>query len=275
MALKIKPGQVVPEHWTSNDWEEKARENPLYAVMTTPDLIEADAENFSPEMLESFFAKGQRVFAKHIAPRIPLVRTGADTPYMVEYGCGMGRILKAVLEAGHPCSGIDISPTMLRHCRDLVPGVRSLHLLDENNRCDLDDACADVVFSFAVLKHIHRLSIYACAVDEMLRVLKPGGLLMLNVNCQDFERTGFDNPHRTENFEEYSLHFEPGKDKPYQRRAYTTWSGVYIGYDWLKHRLDNGGVSVLDTYYHTLKKKQGIWLVGTKGDSRPFSSAVK
>lgn len=264
MAFKLKPGEKVPAHWSTNDWEEKARENPLYAVMTTPDLVDADPENFSAENLESFFAKGQRVYANHIAPRLGLVTTGAAPLHMVEYGCGMGRILRAVLEAGHSCSGIDISQTMLRHCSNLVPGVRALHLLDAHNRCDVPDASADVVFSFAVLKHIHRLSIFDVAVAEMLRILKPGGLMLLNVNCRDFVEADFDAPHRTENFETYCLYYVPGGIKPYKRHDYKTWSGVYISHSRLCGQLAAGGVTVHDTYHHTLKKKQGLWLVGTK-----------
>jgi SAM-dependent methyltransferase len=264
MSMKIEPGKNVPEHWSSNSWEEKAKENPLFAVMTTPDLIDADPEQFSPEMLETFFAKGRRVFSAHIAPRIPLIDTGVAVPYLVEYGCGVGRILKAVLEAGYPCSGIDVSPTMLRHCESLVPGVKSLHLLDERNHCDLPDESADLVYTFAVLKHIHRLSIYEAAVHEMTRVLKPGGVLLINVNSGDYQYTDIDHPNRTENYETYSLHFEPDASAPYQRRDYTTWSGVYIGHQWLRDRLADGGVTVREVYYHTPKKKQGIWMVGTK-----------
>lgn len=264
MALKIKPGEKVPDHWSVNDWEQKARENPLYAVMTTTDLVDADSEEFTQEQLDSFFAKGQRVFQKHIAPRLSMIKTGSAKPTLVEYGSGMGRILKAVIEAGYPCSGIDISPTMLRHSRNLVPGVQSLHLLDGDNKCDMADGCADLVFSFAVMKRIPRLSVYEAALDEMTRILKPGGVLVLNVNCQDFDKGTLDAPHRTENFETYSLHYGQGKAEPYQRREYTTWSGVYIGHTHLCERLTKGGVTVQETYHHNLKKPQGIWVIGTK-----------
>ncbi|MBI4605235.1 MAG: hypothetical protein HY721_25005 [Planctomycetes bacterium] len=56
--FKVPEGQKVPEHWNTSSWEEKARENPLYAVMTTPDLLDADPESFSAEHLAPFFAKG-------------------------------------------------------------------------------------------------------------------------------------------------------------------------------------------------------------------------
>lgn len=257
-------GQNVPEHWYQNSWEEKARENPLFAVMTTPDLIDADPENFTEAHLGPFFEKGKRVFVDHVKPAIELSAFEKNESLLVDYGCGVGRVLRAVVEAGYACAGVDISATMLHHCRRLAPGVKSLHLLDENKRCDLESECATVVFSFAVVKHIARLAEFSIAVAEMCRLLKPRGILALNVNCQDFIGGDLARPERTENFETHSLHYAPGAGRPYKKRVYSTWSGVHIGFEPLKQLLQAGGVEVLKTYYHTAKKPKGIWVIGRK-----------
>jgi SAM-dependent methyltransferase len=262
----LPEGEVrIPEHWSSNTWEEKAKENPLFAVMTTANYTNSDSQEFSAEELEFFFDKGRRVYEKIVKPRLGECRTGSDQPFLVEYGCGMGRILNAVLEDGHRAGGIDISPTMIEHCRKLVPGVANdVYVLDETGRSGMPDACADLVFSFAVLKHIHNLDVYDAALAEMTRVMKPGAVLVLNVNSQDFIHGSFDQPGRTVHYDDRSEHFRYGEDQPYKVRKYSTWSGVYFGYDRLSAKLGEHGVEIYDRFHHTMQKPQGIWVVGRK-----------
>ena len=95
-------GHQIWRDWKDRDWEFKARHNPLFAVQTTDDLASSAASNFSPEALDSLFAKGRKLFRKNIAPLLD----GYADPLLAEYGCGVGRILKAATEAGHRCIGI-------------------------------------------------------------------------------------------------------------------------------------------------------------------------
>lgn len=266
MAKNPLAPSLVPKRWFKNSWEDKAKENPLFAVMTTSNYRGSDTRSFSDEELAVFFDKGRRVYAKIIKPRLKNARTGAEKPFLVEYGCGMGRILKAVVEDGLRAGGVDISPTMIEHCKRLVPEAVDVHALDANNTSPLPDACADAVFSFAVMKHIHTLELYDAALKEMTRILKPGGVLILNVNSQDFAHGSFDNPTRTEHFPKLSKHYRAGEKRPFLTRKYSTWSGVYIGYDRLVATLAKGGLEVIERFHHTLKKPQGIWVVARKGD---------
>ncbi len=255
----------VPEHWYENTWEEKAKENPLFAVMTTPNYSNSDSTAFTEEELNFFFEKGRRVYHKIIKPRAALSQTGAAEPLFVEYGCGMGRILRAIVDDGYRAGGIDISPTMIEHCRHFVPeAANDVYTLDENNRSQMPEGAADVVFSFAVLKHIPRLDVYESALDEIFRIMKPGAALILNFNCQDFIHGSFDTPGRTVNHEGYSEHFRFGEDKPYKTRKYSTWSGVYIGYDRLMDHLFRNNLEFIERFHHTPKKLQGIWVVARK-----------
>jgi SAM-dependent methyltransferase len=255
---------VVPATWLTSDWEAKARENPLYAVMTTPELRGAAPTDFTPQQMEMFFQRGDELFTRHILPRIADIDTGAVEPLLVEYGCGMGRILRAATRAGYRCAGIDISETMLEHCRRLVPQVESLHLAAPNGGNSLPDASADLVFSYAVLQHIDLLSHYIGALDEMTRVLKPGGVLAIQVNCEDFNDGDFARSERTENFETFSRHYKPLKRRPYLKKQNNKWSGVYIGYERLCDHLHGRGVVVTSRYYHNPAKFRALWVIGMK-----------
>lgn len=257
-------GVKIPEHWSDISWEEKAKENPLFAVMTTEDVADAPPEDFDEKHLAPFMAKGERVFAKDVEPLLKRIGGPKENIVVAEYGCGVGRILKPVYEAGYRTFGIDISETMLRHCRTIAPGVQDLYLLNTDGSSGAPGASADLVFSFAVVKHISVLSNYIKAIDEICRILKPGGILALNVNCEDFQHGDIETPARTENFENYSLHYRLGEDKPYQTHRQDNWTGVYIGHHKLLDLLAERGVTIERRYYQNMKKLRGIWYIGAK-----------
>ena len=74
----------------------------------------------------------------------------------------------------------------------------------------------------------------------------------------------FENPGKTVHFDDHSEHYHNGEDKPYRNRTYSTWSGIYIGYDRLSKQLEDGGLTIIDRFHHTQKKPQGIWVVARK-----------
>jgi SAM-dependent methyltransferase len=252
----------VPKHWSKSTWEEKAQENPLYAVMTMSEMADAPAGDFDEKHLDVFFAKGRALFSTHVAPLIAVCE--AAPGLVVEYGCGAGRILNAAIEAGQTVAGIDISPTMLEHCRRLVPGVASLHELNAEGRTDLPDASASIVYSYAVVQHIGSLAAYERAIDEMCRILRRGGVLGVQVNCEDFVSGDFAKGDRTENFEDHSLHYRAGETMPYRRHDQDNWSGVYIGDERLVRLLAGRGLTVEKRYYHNPKKLRAVWYVARK-----------
>jgi len=250
-----------PEHWLASDWEAKARENPLLAIMTVEEMAAAPSREFSPELTAEFFERGRRLYERELKPHLQQVD---PTSLVVEYGCGAGRIMNALIEDGRRCAGIDISPTMLELCRSLTPKAETVWLLDEHGRCEAPDASAGFVYSYSVLQHIQSLSAYTTALDEICRILAPGAVAALQVNCEDF-KDGPDCGYRTENFETHSLHFRPTKTGPYKRHEQDQWSGVYIGYQVLSDLLAERGVTVEAWRYHTPDKPRAIWVTARKG----------
>ncbi len=254
----------IPEHWGKVTWEEKARENPLLAVMTTKEMEEAAPSDFDPERLDIFFKKGRSLFDQHLRPLLSRLKEPANETFVVEYGCGVGRVLKAVVEAGYRCAGIDISATMIEHCRRQVSNVDALYVLDAESRCTAPSASASLVYSYAVVQHIALLSNYLTAFDEMCRILKPGGILGVQLNCKDFETGPFASPGRTENFETYSLHAFTPDGPAMKRHDQDQWSGVYIGHERLTAFLAERGVFLERWTSHNPKKPRAVWAIARK-----------
>ncbi len=251
----------VPRRWVRNTWEDKARENPLFAVQSTEEMLDAPATDFSDEHLRRLFDRGRLLLREQIQPLLDARPEPKTEILAVEYGCGVGRILRALIDCGYRCAGIDISPTMVEHCLRLAPEVEGAYVLDDAGRSGLPDGVASLVFSFAVVQHIATLSAYERALAEMCRILKPGGTLAIHLNCEDFTEA---RPTRTENFEDHSLHFREGEDTPYLRHDQQQWSGVYIGYDRLQRRLADHGVAIERRYFHNPAKLRGMWVIGSK-----------
>jgi len=108
--------------------------------------------------------------ASYLLPEIP------DNALILETGCGNGKTLSSL---GPNAIGIDISTTAVKLAGSsaLVGDIRFLPFNDE---------IFDIIFCWHVLGHLSS-SERRTAADEMLRVLKPGGVLYF----KDFSRNDF------------------------------------------------------------------------------------
>ncbi len=90
---------------------------------------------------------------------------------VLEVGCGTGLLLERIAGFASRAVGIDLSPGMLEHAR-----ARGLDVA-EGSATDLpfDAESFDVACSFKVLAHVEDLD---RALSEMLRVVRPGGVVV-------------------------------------------------------------------------------------------------
>lgn len=98
---------------------------------------------------------------------------------ILDVGCGNGRDLLPLLEAGCVCTGIDCSPEMIAEARRRLPPActsRCELLVADATRLPFADGAFDAVFSSEVIEHIPD---WRAAVTEMARVLAPGGRLVI------------------------------------------------------------------------------------------------
>lgn len=162
-------------------WEEKAKENPLYAIMSHQEFEDAQSEP-TAEQLGTFYGKGVFLWNAHFKNGFETV-SHAPPLKVLEYGCGMGRILQMPAQAGARCFGIDISPTQLQLARKHMPhGGNTEFLALENAReIPLPDGSVDYAYSFAVLQHIQKTDNLFFAISEIIRVTKPGGTINVQV----------------------------------------------------------------------------------------------
>lgn len=98
---------------------------------------------------------------------------------VLEWGCGPARVIRhlpALLGAQHRFVGTDYNPATIAWCRAAIPGIRF-----ETNRLEpplpLGAASIDGAYALSVFTHLSE-PMHLAWRDELLRVLKPGGLLV-------------------------------------------------------------------------------------------------
>lgn len=101
---------------------------------------------------------------------------------LLDAGCGTGRNIKYLMEAGVDVFGVDVSESAIQQVRELAALVAP-HLPPTNFSCsDLaslphPDSSFDVVICSAVLHFANSEAHFKKMVTEQWRVLKPGGML--------------------------------------------------------------------------------------------------
>jgi len=110
------------------------------------------------------------------------VRDTRGRSEICDMGCGPGQVARYLKDAGASVFGLDLSPGMLQQARKLNPDIE----FREGNMMALDLANASLagIAAFYAIVNIPRKSL-PVVFRELLRVLQPGGLLLLAFHTGD------------------------------------------------------------------------------------------
>ena len=95
----------------------------------------------------------------------------------LEIGCGIGRLMEPLAHRCRRVIGVDLSAQMVEHARDYLRDLDNieLHLNDGCSLPMVPDTSVDWVYSHLTFQHITLLEVVEAYLDEIARVLKPGG----------------------------------------------------------------------------------------------------
>ncbi len=117
---------------------------------------------------------------------------------ILDAGCGYGRNLVYLMQQGAEIFALDASPDCVDHVRQLSRSLQT-GLPGENfqiagiEEMPIPDAFADVVLCSSVLHFARNDAHFRAMLDELWRVLRPGGLLFIRLGSRigmDFEPLG-------------------------------------------------------------------------------------
>src|SRR5262249_14676664 len=103
---------------------------------------------------------------------------------VLEIGCGIGRITRALAKFFGEVHAVDVSPEMIRLAREKLGDLKNVHLY-VNNGTDLSvlpDVPFHFAFSFIVFQHIPDKAVVENYIREVHRMLIPGGLFKFQVD---------------------------------------------------------------------------------------------
>lgn len=112
---------------------------------------------------------------------------------IVELGCGTGRVLLPLAQTGATVTGVDASPALLAVARRKtalagVEGNIELREADLRETGLPDDAFVLAICTSNTLMHLTSADAQLAALTEAQRILKPGGVVMLDLFNPDLQR---------------------------------------------------------------------------------------
>jgi SAM-dependent methyltransferase len=182
---------ILPK-MTSTDrfWERLARENPYYTVLSDPKFL---AASLNDESFQEFFSSGES-HIQHVFTKIrEKIKPDFEPARVLDYGCGVGRLLIPLARRSREVVGVDVSPSMLAHARDNCEryALHPVRLLHADDLSSLASASFDLVHSFIVFQHIP-VARGERILSRLIALIANGGLGALHFTFRDigtpFER---------------------------------------------------------------------------------------
>jgi SAM-dependent methyltransferase len=154
------------------EWERFGREDPYYGVWVNEEFRGRDLD---PERRARFFASGEEHLATTLSRLRKLTGASGEPEVVLDYGCGVGRVLIPLARRASRAIGVDVSPSMLAEARRNLheAGLQGVELLTPDSLDRLAPEF-DLVHSAIVLQHIpvregERI------VGALAGLLRPGG----------------------------------------------------------------------------------------------------
>jgi SAM-dependent methyltransferase len=166
----------VPRRAERRAWEDWARVDPFWAILTEPQARHGHWDQ------AAFFESGRAVIESLLGDAQQLGRPVARH-LAVDFGCGVGRLTRALAPHFETTFGLDIAPTMIEEATRLnagVPGCRFVVHEDDDLR-RFDAGSVDFLCSLLVLQHLPSPAAIETCVQEFVRVLAAGGLAVFQL----------------------------------------------------------------------------------------------
>lgn len=127
---------------------------------------------------DEFFATGEKEIAAVIFYLRKKVIILKKINKVLDFGCGVGRLTRALAKYFPRVYGLDISETMIKKAKRLNAGYKNCHFLfnKENYSLDFPDNHFDFIYSNNVLQHFPNKETALKQISDFIRILKPSGI---------------------------------------------------------------------------------------------------
>lgn len=159
-------------------WEELGEIDPYWAILSDPKC------RYGKWNVDDFFRSGE-VDIRQVMEWATEHGYPAERDIALDFGCGVGRLTRALAKHFRQVYGIDISTTMLARARELNATHSNCRFeLADNGLRNFPDNHYDMVYCLLVLQHVPVKAIVRHYISELVRVLKINGLLIFQLPHQ-------------------------------------------------------------------------------------------
>lgn len=158
---------------TNNEWETLARLDPLWAILTDKN------KRFGKWNEDEFFDTGKEEIDKTLSH---LKKTGLfftnHKQIALDFGCGTGRLTRALSKHFPKVYGIDISKTMIKMAKKLNADYENCFFIKFTPKPPLifPDNTIDFIYSNLVLQHLPNKAAVFSVISDFIRILKSSGV---------------------------------------------------------------------------------------------------
>jgi SAM-dependent methyltransferase len=159
---------------TDAAWEEWGRRDPYFGVITDPKFRSV---GINENARQEFFASGE----SHVHGVLSTIRKHIDPGFVprtvLDFGCGVGRLLIPFAKIAEDVLGLDVSPSMLQEARQNCDEqqLHNVRLFRSDDALSTLTGSFDLIHSCIVLQHIP-IDRGRAIFSQLLRHLRPGGV---------------------------------------------------------------------------------------------------
>ena len=159
----------------ARDWNKLGKRNPYGAILT------GAAGELPQWTVEQLFETGQADADRFIAD-LERVAPTIRRRHLLDFGCGVGRVTRALAPHFQSVVGVDVASTMISRARLLNQAYPNCQFVvtPHAHLRGFETGTFDAIYSRLVLQHIPP-PLVCKYIPELIRVLAPGGVLMFQM----------------------------------------------------------------------------------------------
>ncbi len=158
------------------DWNELARLDPLWAV-----LHDAPGKD-GRWQIDEFFATGAGEVSGALDHARALGRP-QEHRLALDFGCGLGRLTRALAARFDRCVGVDVSDAMIAAALQLNAGESGCEFVvnTQPDLAEFETGAFDLVYSSIVLQHLPAEQDVERLIGEFVRLISPTGIAIFQL----------------------------------------------------------------------------------------------
>ncbi len=155
-------------------WEDMGALDPCWAILSEPDKRDGRWQ------LDEFFATGEAEVSQ-LMHEVQQLGFFVPRGHALDFGCGVGRLTRALGHYFDRVTGIDISHSMVSRASSLDTGGECTFVVNGSAKLPFRSQVFDFVLSAIVLQHVPEQKVIRSYIAEFARVLKPTGLIVMQL----------------------------------------------------------------------------------------------